>query len=151
MMTLMLPRLKLNVAITLAGGPAYPEKGSIFLESSSPVHRGTERVEEFLNLRRERFFPFLKDENALIFLVNRSRILYLVEPTISEEPVIGPPAIIYLTDGSRHEVTMISDLPSDHARLQDYLNLDQPFLSFQIQDSLIHFNKNHIAQVTEHE
>lgn len=151
MTTLMLPRLKLNVLLSYFGGPPQPEKGWIFLESSSPIHRGSERVEDFLNLRKEPFFPFLGEENNLVFLVNRNRVLYLMEPIPDEEPIIGPPAVIYLTDGERYEVAMTSDLPTDHARLQDYLNLDQHFLSFQMPKALIHFNKNHIVKVTEHE
>lgn len=151
MTSLLLPKIELRVAITFSHEKASFLWGNIFLESCSPIHSGPETVEDFLNLRKETFFPFYDLQKGIYFQVNRNAILFLLEPIVTGERMIGPPAIVYLYNGESHAVSMITELPSEHSRLQDYLNLEQKYLVFLKSDALMYFNSEFISKVTEHE
>lgn len=151
MTMLQLPKVELKVGIAFLPGSESLQWGLIFLEPSSPFHEGPETVDSFLNRRKESFFPFFDTQTGRYFQVNRKAIRYLWEPISEEERMIGPPAIVFLSDGGVHNVSQITDLPSDHSRLQDYMNVDCEFLVFSKSDALIYFNRNQVLKVTEHE
>lgn len=151
MTLLQLPKVELKVGIAFRSGSESLHWGTVFLESSSPFHDGPETVENFLNRRKEQFFPFFDHQNNKFFQVNRKAIFFLYEPIVETERMIGAPAMVFLSDGGAHDVFQITDLPSDHSRLQDYMNLDREFLVFSKTEALLYFNRSHILKVTEHE
>lgn len=151
MTSLLMPKLETGVSIALTGKGNALLQGKIFLEACSPFRNGPETIDDFLNRRKEPFFPFLDQQNGLFFQINRKCIDYLLEPLPTREQMIGPPAMIFLSNGELHNVSMIADLPSEHSRLQDYLNLGIQFLVFLLNDFFVYFNKDCIAKVTEHE
>ena len=151
MSSLILPKIELNVSITILLNSPFTVHGHIFAESCSPFRNGPETLDDFLNHRKDLFFPFFDIEQKRFFQLNRSKILYLSETWHDAEQILGPPAVVYLSSGNSHTVAMITDLPSDHSRLQDYLNLDRNFLMFLKGDKMMYFNREYIVKVTENE
>lgn len=145
--TLQLPTKKKKVQLWVH--PAGAVVGSLFIH---PNEYGKDQaVLDILN-QPEPFIVFQVDTPNEIRFYNRQSIIRI---EYNDKDVIDESAqtlfcIIHMMDGSLIEGTIKEALPSEHARLYDYLNTqDSRFLKIYVtDDEVCLINKSYINQVT---
>ncbi len=141
------PKKKVNVTIAFdLKGNIVLEPYSIFLSEYSSKHRGEESLIEFLN-EKSLFFPGVNRETNEFFLINSATVLFVLEETKIEEPVIDNITITFL-NGENLMAGLDEILPTYRSRPLDYLNQEDVFISFIHQQSQIFINKHKIAKVS---
>lgn len=123
--------------------------GSLFVRQQSPHHAGEESPAELLN--EDHPFIVLEKENPeQLRFYNRNSIIrveYSEESPSEADPISCQ---VNMMDGSVIEGTIREDLPPEHSRLFDYLNLDNTrFIKLYLTDDQVYLvNKSYIINVT---
>lgn len=133
----------------------HPEgfvSGYVFVHLQSRVRRGEERPAEVLNHPS----PFLvlqcKAPDELRFYNKRSiiRLQYVEEQIPDFEDRVSLPCCLHMMDGSLLRGTIHESLAPDHARLFDYININNAsFIELYIEHNEVCLvNKAYIVRVT---
>lgn len=128
--------------------------GRIFVPAAALRHDGPTRPDEWIN-GAGRFFPFLPNESAQSVLVNKETVLAIAVPAWADEPdpadaVSAPARVISIECGGVSFQGVITlDLPANHGRVLDYLNVPGEFLTLRIGGRHHLVNKRHITRVIE--
>ena len=140
------PKRPVQATVTMADGEPAPVV--LFLADRAETHEGSERPSDLL-ARSGAFLPILDRDGALA-LIGRDRISILSLP-IEEDP---PPALatscrvqIRVSGGTSIEGTVHYMMPEANRRLQDFLNLPEPFVAVRQTETVIFINKGRIIEV----
>jgi hypothetical protein len=137
--------------VTVDGGTL---KGRIFVPALAHYHGGAMRAQEWMNETSD-FFPFLPDAAPAPVLLNRLEILVVTVPAFADAGELPPEArlperhVAVDCGGRRFEGTLIIDMPDDHARVLDYLNRPERFLTLRDGDRHHLVQKKRITRVLE--
>ena len=138
-------------SVTLWVHPEGRVTGGIYLREQSPNHAGSERPLEVLN-EGEFFLVFKRDMPDELRFYNLRSVIR-VEYQGTEEDRVGNLVTLHcrlqMMDGSLIEGTIQESLPSDRARLLDYLNKkEDSFIKVHMEDNLVFLiNKAYIIHV----
>lgn len=141
------PKEKQRVTVQLIGGETL--SGSIFLEYSPGALTLHQKISFFLEDKNE-FFPLAAEGGSPQFLGKGSvRLLKVDYP--EEEPSFSLMHIEEISalfiDGAKVSGMLMADVPAEHARLSDCLNLTPRFLSVRTGGSILFINKEAVQKV----
>jgi hypothetical protein len=128
--------------------------GRIFVPAAAHHHEGAMRAEEWMNEIAD-FFPFLADAASAPVLINRREVLVMTVPAFADagdfpdETPLPERAVTIDCGGHRFTGSIVIDMPEDHARMLDYLNRPERFLT--LRDGTRHHlvQKRRITRVQE--
>jgi hypothetical protein len=126
--------------------------GDMFLQPYGRYGGGTERPIDVLN-SAEKFFP-LSSENGETVLMAKDHVVTVNCETQDDEDDLAPAVSrqvtveVRLIDGKEFEAKVRLEVPDDHPRLLDFLNLRrQHFMALQTGDGQILVNRRKIERV----
>jgi hypothetical protein len=131
---LRVPTVPLVCEVVLADGRRW--SGRVFLPAGALSHEGPTRAEEWMN-EAHAFFPFVADGEERPFLLNKREVAVVsVEAAADAGDVVeGTDSlvsrIIVECAGERLEGSIVIEMPEGHARLLDYANRPEPFLTLR--------------------
>lgn len=125
-------KLSVEVTMIMSGGDELT--GTIFLDLHSRHHAGPERMDDVLN-SAQRFIPLQLQDGRMV-LLNRERIVTGIcraqgrddYEELTKELLSDFKVTIRLSDGRTINGAIRTDLPKEHARLSDLLNLHADFV-----------------------
>lgn len=128
--------------------------GVFFLDRSSRLHTGPERVGDVLNLEAG-FFPLERGTETV--LVNRAHVLKVtLPPQMIEAQLDASYAVatrrtarLLLTTGEEITGNVVIHRPPGHDRLSDYAEADERFRYVELPDRTVLVNAEHIVALTE--
>jgi hypothetical protein len=137
--------------VTLWIHPEGRVVGSLFLSLHSKLSEGEEEPLEALNHPKS-FLVLKRDDFDELRFYNKSsivRVEYYKEPLTDLEEVDQLGCRLCLMDGSIIEGTIKRALPPAHARLYDYLNMqDERFAEIHVEEGMVCLvNKSYIVYV----
>ncbi len=148
--TYQIPKVRIEVILTIHHDVTM--KGSVFLSENLFSYTGAPRLEDFLNLREERFFPF-KHEGGDFRLVNKRQVVYLKssEKNPPDASLMPDPLEIEIvfSNGDELEGLIYPNLPKDTMRASDFLNQKEMFLPLYSGDQKIIFNTERILYIKD--
>ena len=138
--------------VTLVTGATIT--GAFFLDPSSHLHSGPERVGDLLNCE-EGFFPLARGNETM--LVNRAHVLKVtllpltIEAQLDAAYVVATrrTAKLLLTTGEEITGNVVVAGPPGQDRLRDYAVADERFRYVELADCTILVNAEHIVALTE--
>jgi hypothetical protein len=138
--------------VTLWIHPEGKIVGSLFLSLQNKYYLGVEEPLEALN-HPEPFLALRHEECDELRFYNKTAIIRLEYHEESRPVSDGIELLhcrLYLMDGSVLEGTVSKALPPDHARLYDYLNMDdERFAEIYTKEGIVYLiNKSYIVWVT---
>lgn len=129
-------------------------KGDVFLLSYTTYHSGPQKVAELLE-DGNKFIPFLVSESNKVELINKE-LLKMVEGEVVEaadEEMLSIGLIhieeitVFFHDNTNISGAFLAEVPPDHSRLSDCLNLPERFMNLKADSRHIHINKGMIKKV----
>lgn len=151
MSELRVPMLALSAEVLCADGRSL--SGRIFIPVTASRHTGPMRAEEWIN-EPANFFPFLPDDSETPMFLSKQEILALsvpasADPTLPDDPESPARRLIVECGGRRFEGSVALDMPADHARVLDFLNRPEGFLTLRLGDRHHFVQKRRITRVLE--
>ncbi|MET0553518.1 MAG: hypothetical protein ABW221_10810 [Vicinamibacteria bacterium] len=143
---LKVPTVSTQVQILCADGTRLA--GTVFLPTATSHHEGPTRPEEWMN-DGSPFFPFLPEGSAGALILNKD---LLVAVTLAATPgmVLDVEREVQVEAAGEKLVGIIHiDLPANHQRVLDYLNLAPDFVPLYSGQSLHLLNKRHVSRLKE--
>jgi len=133
--------------VTLVEGTVA--EGDLHLQAGAPLHHGPESPLEMLN-REEPFFPLTLTGGGVVFIGKAHVISVLYQqpaPEADEERrtaarVIG--LAVTMSGGHEFRGSTVTELPPNHSRPLDFLNLRERFFSVATQDGTVCLNRRHV-------
>jgi len=149
---LRVPTVALSAEVLCADGRRF--RGSIFVPAAALTHAGPTRPEDWMNESMS-FFPFLPDGGGGPVLLNKREILVMTVAAEADaedipEEAAGPQRRVAVeAESERLEGTIVVNMPENQARVLDYLNRPQPFVT--LRDENLHhlIQKERITRVVE--
>ena len=138
--------------VTLWVHPEGRAIGSIFLHHQSNRYAGEEQPLEVLN-HPDPFLVLKTDQPEQFRFYNKRsivRVLYEDEETEEIPDMVELPCRLHMMDGSLLTGTIKESLPPEHARLFDYININnESFIKIHLEnDEVCLMNKAYIVRVT---
>ena len=151
MIELRVPTLALSAEVLWTDGLSL--SGRIFVPVMASRHAGPMRAEEWIN-EPPNFFPFLPDDIETPMFLNKDEILALsvpasADPTLPDHPESPARRLTVECGGQRFEGSVALDMPDDHARVLDFLNRPEAFLTLRRGDRHQFVQKCRITRVLE--
>ena len=151
-----IPKHRVPVEVVLPAGP--PMRLRLFLNECAETHSGYERPSDLLN-GSLRFLPAM-DERGELVMLNRDSLSVVSVPAehefdsgtprpedLAEGDTTQALVTVTLVDGSTIRGLLTYLLPESHRRLQDFLNLEDRFLTLHDAGFARFVNKLRIAHV----
>jgi hypothetical protein len=152
MSELRVPTVSVLAEVLCADGRRF--QGQIFVPAAALRHPGATRAAEWLN-EPSSFFPFLPAGGEGPVLFNKREILVL---TVDAEADAGDVAegsespvrsVAIEAENERLDGRLLIQMPEHHARVLDYLNLPEMFLTLRAGHRHHLVQKERITRVTE--
>ena len=147
---LRVPKRRVGAAVLLPGGAS--RRVALFLADAASGHAGPERPSDLLN-GGDDFVPALDVDAGTMTFLNRCALAVVrveraleaddAEATIPTEHEVE----VLLADGTVLRGLVSYLLPTDHARLVDYLNAPSPFFRLLEAGAVALVHKRHVARV----
>ena len=152
MMDLKVPKRRVPVSLTLAGGARMHV--ALFLADAAPGHPGHERLGDLLE-EETAFIPALDLEREVITFVHRASLLVAeaaadVDPEPGDDVELPTEFAVEVTlfDGQRLRGLVSYVRPPDRARLVDFLNDGRQFLPLHGEAGMVRLiRKQHVSRV----
>jgi len=122
--------------------------GTVFLPPGASHHDGPSRPEEWINDGHP-FFPFLPDNGSVALILNKDLV---VAVTVAATPgmILDVEREVQVeAAGESLSGILHIDLPENHQRVLDYLNLAPDFVPLYSGQSLHLLNKRHVSRLKE--
>jgi hypothetical protein len=139
---------RISSVVTLVEGIAIG--GDLHVQPAAARHLGAETPLEMLN-RAEPFFPLTQDDGEAIFIAKRQVAYVEQRATVNlSDPVRASvarmfPLEVTLVGGLTLTGVSQSELPPQHARTSDFLNLgNDTFFPLQTEQALLFVNRSHV-------
>jgi hypothetical protein len=150
MSDLKVPKRRVEVELVLAGGEK--KHGVVFLSPHAHSHGGPERLSDALN-GADSFLPLLEDGTMTFVRRDGIALARVAADVESGEDAALPTEFevrVTLEGGLELAGRISFVLPEGHARLQDYLNAQEPFLAL-LEDERVAtlVNRRRILRVVE--
>jgi len=152
-----IPKQRIPVTISFDGAP--PASLSLYLSERIATHAGYERPSDLLN-GPMMYLPATGPDGSVLIL-NRRAIRWVQVESVHEfdESIEGIDVIrhpdttdanieIALSDRSTLRGTISFCLPGSHRRVQDFLNLDEHFITLRQENVAVLVNKDQIVHVS---
>ena len=131
-------------------------EGEIFVDMLSTQGYSIKQVLEFFNSATP-FFPIKTGDHSRPILLSKNSVVKAEIPggleryiqEISTTFAQKKEAVLHMKRLGPVRVTLILDLPLEHSRILDLLNLPNPFFAAVIHDSFCLLNAHHIYKVEE--
>jgi hypothetical protein len=143
-MDLIIPKIEILVDIMFIDRGQAAEEFFLYLNHFSPLHKGEQTLEEFLN-SDQLFIPAKRSQDREFQILNTQSIIYIREKSMAEE-LPGASIRVFLRNGQDSEIKMFEPLPDSYSRPIDFFNTPRTFLPFIQNQIKIYINKNHIMR-----
>lgn len=124
--------------------------GSVFLPAAASHHDGPPRPEEWINDGRS-FFALMPEGAVSPVILNKEQIVSVTVPAAAGNDF--HPDVLREVEveagGERLVGTLHVDLPSNHQRVLDYLNLAPAFVPLYAGARIHLIHKRHVARLVE--
>jgi hypothetical protein len=152
MSELKVPTIAVVAEVLCADGRRF--RGRIFVPTAAMNHSGATRAAEWMN-EPARFFPFLPDDLASPVLVNKREVLVLSvdaeadDGNGEEDPNSPVRQVAIEAEKERLDGRLLIEMPQNQARVLDYLNRPEMFLTLRAGHQHHLVQKERITRVIE--
>jgi hypothetical protein len=122
--------------------------GTVFLPPGASHHDGPSRPEEWIN-DGSPFFPFLPDDGAAAYILNKDLVVAVTVEVMPGMILDVEREVQVEAAGEKLAGILHIDLPENHQRVLDYLNLAPDFVPLYSGQSLHLLNKRHVSRLKE--
>jgi hypothetical protein len=154
MRELRLPVVPLPAEVLCGDGRSFT--GQIFLPASAALHAGPPRPEEWINAPAP-FFPFLVEGERSAVILSKHDVVVVSVPATADlaegpEPEDQQRQRVAVECGTaRVAGELVLDMPGSHARVLDFLNRPEPFVTLRDGEWQRFINKRRITRVVDRE
>lgn len=143
---------KIKHKVTLCRSDGIKLDVNFFLNQYAEGHSGRELILDELNSDLI-FLPVEDIHTGAIFLINKSRVMYLEIPErdLAEETLLSPEKSV-LVELTNHEILNLSlfmEMPEERSRVSDYLNFSHGFIYLCGKERDIILNKVFVFSVKD--
>jgi hypothetical protein len=143
---LKVPTVPVPAQILCADGSRL--SGTVFLPPGASHHAGPSRPEEWIN-DGSPFFPFLPADGSVAVILNK-RLVVAVTVAATPGMILDVEREVQVeAAGEKLAGILHIDLPENHQRVLDYLNLAPDFVPLYSGQSLHLLNKRHVSRLKE--